>query len=86
MVDQPQTLMRMAVLPCQTVPPHQQVPSVLDGRDDAVGGLRAAEGHEDLVEDHVVEHLVAGRAKALGKAARVAAGALDHLSGAAAPE
>ena len=26
-VRQEETLMRMAVLPCQTVPPHQHVPS-----------------------------------------------------------
>jgi hypothetical protein len=35
-VAQDETLMRMAVRPCHTVPPHQQVPSLLDRRGNFI--------------------------------------------------
>ncbi len=52
------TLMRMAGRPCQTVPPHQQVPSAWTAATIRSVTSALAEGHQDLVEHYVVENLV----------------------------
>ena len=77
------TLMRIAVRPCQTVTPHQQVPSRLQRRDHALRRVGVAERHQHLVQHHLVQHLEAGVAQALGEAPRLAAVALDQLRDAA---
>ena len=57
-VDQLLTLMRIAALPFQVVPPIHAVPSAWTAVDDlARPGVVVAEAHEDLVEDDVIEHL-----------------------------
>jgi len=50
------------------------------------GSFVVPERDQDLVQFHVVEHFVAGRAKALGKAGRMAAGALHKIGDAGAAE
>ena len=65
-VDQLLTLMRMAALPCQVVPPIQAVPPACTRCDDGAGvvvGIPAGawrEAHQHLVEDDVVEDLDPG--------------------------
>ena len=71
--------MRIAVRPCQTVPPHQHVPSACSAGDHALRLRRLAERDEHLVEHDVVEDLVARGGEALGEARGLPAVALDQL-------
>ena len=78
-VDQLLTLMRIAVRPCHTVMPHQQVPSRLQGRHYAARALGVAETHEHLIEYHLVEHRVARGCEPRGELARLRTVALHEL-------
>ena len=92
-VDQLLTLMRIAAMPCQVVPPSQAVPSswtrrttarVCSSASTASGGQEA---DEHLVEDDVVEDLDAGRlAQAVGDPPSEPAAALDEVLDAVAAE
>ena len=55
------TLMRMAVRPCHTVPPHQQVPVLLEAAIARSVFSGVAEGHQHLVQHHLVQNLESGR-------------------------
>ena len=71
--------MRMAVRPCQTVPPHQQVPSACTAAMTCVRDLGRAERHEHLVQHDVVEDLEAGGREPFGEPARLPAVALEEF-------
>jgi hypothetical protein len=58
----------------------------LDGGDHPGGAVGVAEGHEDLVEDDVVENIQAGGGKFFGEAAGVRAIAGDEFGEAGAAE
>ena len=60
--------MRIAVRPCQTVPPHQQVPSAWIAAITRSVALGVAERDEHLVQHDVVQHLVARGAQPVGEA------------------
>ena len=62
--------MRIAVRPCQTVPPHQQVPSSWIAAITRRVVVGVAERDQHLIEDDVVEDLVAGRRAAPRRSAR----------------
>jgi hypothetical protein len=78
-VAQDDTLIRMAVCPCQTVPPHQQVPSSWIS-EITRGRLCIAEGYQYLIENDCIEYIVAGRAEAVREAPGLPAVALDQLN------
>ena len=80
-VAQPETEMRSAWRPCQTVPPAQHVPSAWI-RATALG----ERGDEHLVEHDVVEDLRAALAQQSREQRRLRAVALDQLGDAAAAE
>ena len=80
------TLMRIAVRPCQTVPPHQHVPSACTPATTRSRLRGLAERDEHLVEHDVVEDLVARRGEALGEARGMPAVALDEVVEARAAE
>ena len=75
-----ETLMRMAVWPCQTVPPHQQVPSAWIAAITRLRGVGIAERHQHLVQHHVVQHLGSRPPRSpSAKRVRVPAAALDQV-------
>ena len=77
-VAQDDTLTRIAARPCQTVPPHQQVPSAWTAATTRASSA-VAERDEHLIEHDLVEDVVARRREALGEARGVAAVALDQV-------
>lgn len=54
-----ETLMRMAVRPCHTEPPHQQVPSRWTSSMTRLVVSGSPNEDQDLVEHHLVEDLEA---------------------------
>ena len=78
-VTQDETLMRIAVWPCQTVEPHQQVPSAC--RRATV--RRVFSGVPNDTSTWLITTSfrisIAGGAQARGESAGVARGALDNL-------
>jgi len=59
------TLMRMAARPCQTVPPHQQVPSACRRRWRG-GYFVVPERDQHLVEYHLIKYLKPYRTQPFG--------------------
>jgi hypothetical protein len=59
-VAQLDTLMRIAVRPCQTVGPHQQVPSACRRAITRSVFSGIAERDQHLVDDHLVQNFKAG--------------------------
>ena len=92
LVAQEVTERRMIHSPFHCAPAAKQVPSAWIARDhlagqDIVGGVVAAEAHDDLVQLHLVQHADAGfLAQRLRHAARDAAVMRDQLRDAAAAE
>ena len=84
-VAQPETLIRVAVRPCQTVPPHQQTPPACKPSITARVTSGAPKDTSSWFEHDVVEYLEAVRSKPLGKAFRMLARALDQIGTPARP-
>ena len=76
-----ETLIRIAARPCQTVPPHQQVPSRLDRGDHARVVLGVAERHQHLVAARRRSAPRSRRRAGLGEA-RAHAGSVRSISSA----
>ncbi len=55
-----ETLIRIAARPCQTVGPHQHVPSSWIAAITARVVSSSAERHQHLIQHHIVENLVTG--------------------------
>ena len=63
LVTQDDTLMRMAVFPCQTVGPHQHVPSVCRRAITRDVFSAVAKRDQNLVEHDIIQNLEAGGAQ-----------------------
>jgi hypothetical protein len=78
-VAQEETLMRIAVLPCQTVPPHQQVPSSCTRRMTSFVFRFVTERDEHLVADAFIQDIEARGTQAHGKSKRMGTCSFDQF-------
>ena len=85
-VAQDETLIRIATCPCHSVPPHQQVPSRCTRSMTARVTLGRTERHQHLVQDDIVQDVVAAFAQPARERLRMAAGPFDQAREAVAPE
>ena len=85
-VDQPDTLMRMAARPCHSVPTAPARSLLLYFRDHSSGCGRIPERDHHLVQDDLIQHGIACLSQTLGELRREPAIPLDQRGEPFAPE